>query len=117
MPVEPEELVFRHPDGRGLSTGAMKTLLRRMGYEAERASVHGFRSTFKDWSEECTSFPDTLSEEALAHQVGSEVRRAYRRGDALLKRRKLMDAWGDFCGASVTQPFSLDRARQARELG
>ena len=97
MPADPEALVFRHPDGRGLSTGAMKTLLRRMGYEAVRASVHGFRSTFKDWSEECTSFPDTLSEEALAHQVGSEVRRAYRRGDALLKRRKLMEAWAGYC--------------------
>ena len=98
MVNDPEGLVFRSPSGGGLSTGAMKALLRRMGYAAERASVHGFRSTFKDWASEATSFADVLSEEALAHVVGSETRRAYRRGDALERRRKLMEAWAGYCG-------------------
>ncbi len=84
---------------RHLSNMAMLNLLNRMGYGAY--TVHGFRSTFKDWASERTSFPDELSEEALAHRVGSKVRRAYRRGDALEKRRQLMQAWADFCGAAV----------------
>lgn len=97
MPDDPEGYVFAGPDGEPLSTAAMKAVLRRMGIPAAKASVHGFRSTFKDWASECTSFPDTLSEEALAHRVGSEVRRAYRRGDALERRRKMMEAWAGYC--------------------
>ena len=79
--------------GEPLSNMTMDKVLRSMKLDV---TVHGFRSTFKDWAEDCTSFPDTLSEEALAHVVGSETRRAYRRGDALEKRRKLMEAWAAF---------------------
>lgn len=61
------------------------------------ATPHGFRSSFRDWAGDCTSFPRELIEEALAHQVGNAVERAYRRSDALAKRRKLMDAWGAYC--------------------
>lgn len=79
-----------------LSNMAMETVLRRMGEET--VTVHGFRSTFKDWSSNETDFADELSEEALAHIVGSKVRRAYRRGEALERRRKLMEAWAGFVG-------------------
>lgn len=59
-------------------------------------TVHGFRSAFRDWAGERTHFPREVAEAALAHLVGDAVERAYRRGDALEKRRKLMDAWASF---------------------
>ena len=60
-------------------------------------TVHGFRSSFRDWCGDETSFPREIAEAALAHKVGNEVERAYRRADALEKRRKLMQAWSDYC--------------------
>jgi integrase len=59
-------------------------------------TVHGFRSAFRDWAGERTHFPREVAEAALAHLVGDAVERAYRRGDALEKRRELMDAWAVF---------------------
>lgn len=84
--------------GRPLSGLAMEMLLRRM--KAKEATVHGFRSSFRDWAGEATAFPREVAEAALAHQVGDETERAYRRGDALEKRRKLMDAWGAYCASA-----------------
>ena len=65
---------------------------------SDGASIHGFRSSFKDWATETTSFPNELSEAALAHVTGDKTERAYRRGDALDRRRELMMAWAAFCG-------------------
>jgi integrase len=75
---------------------AMDMLLRRM--KAGDVTVHGFRSSFRDWAGELTGFPREVAEAALAHAVGDETEQAYRRGDALGKRRKLMDAWASYCG-------------------
>jgi integrase len=61
-------------------------------------TVHGFRSTFRDWAGETTSFPNHVVEMALAHTIGNAVEAAYRRGDLLDKRRELMAAWGTYCG-------------------
>jgi integrase len=61
-------------------------------------TVHGFRSTFRDWAAECTDFPDYVVEMALAHSVSSKVEAAYRRGDLFAKRAELMNAWAAFCG-------------------
>ena len=72
-------------------------VLRRM--QVKDATVHGFRSAFRDWAAEETSFPREVAEAALAHVVGDATERAYRRGDALEKRRQLMMAWEDFCHA------------------
>ena len=80
---------------RPLSETAMSNLLGRLGVDTY--TVHGFRSAFRDWVEEQTSFPGTLAEAALAHVVGDETERAYRRGDVLDKRRKLMTAWAEYC--------------------
>jgi integrase len=74
---------------------ALSMLMRKSG--AGEATPHGFRSSFKDWASDCTTFPDEVSEEALAHAVGSAVRQAYRRGQAMEKRRALMMAWSDYC--------------------
>jgi integrase len=82
--------------GRPLSDTVMFRLLHSMGFGAY--TVHGFRSTFRDWVAEETDFQREVAEAALAHIVGDETERAYRRGDALEKRRKLMDAWAAFCG-------------------
>jgi len=79
--------------GRPLSVMALEMVLRRMKIDV---TVHGFRSAFRDWVGERTYFPREVAEAALAHLVGDAVERAYRRGDALEKRRKLMDAWANF---------------------
>lgn len=81
--------------GKPLSGMAMEMLLRRM--KIDDATVHGFRSSFRDWVSEETNFPREIAEAALAHVVGDETERAYRRGDALEKRRVLMEAWAGHC--------------------
>jgi integrase len=80
-----------------LSNMAMLMLLRRMGHDG--LTVHGFRSSFRDWCGDATSFPREIAEHALAHQVGDYTEQAYRLATALAKRRKLMDAWGRYCTA------------------
>lgn len=95
--------VFVFPGGKhesALSNMAMTSLLRRMGYD-ERTTVHGLRSTFRDWAAERTNFPSEVVEMALAHAVGDKVEAAYRRGNLFDKRRRLMDAWASFCGCPV----------------
>jgi integrase len=79
-----------------LSSGAMDVLLERMGYA--HVTVHGFRSTFKDWAAEQTNTPNEVSEAALAHQIKDETEAAYRRGALLKKRTTLMNAWARYCG-------------------
>jgi integrase len=89
---------FIFPNARGnqpLSEMALEMLMRRLN--AKPATVHGFRSAFRDWAGEATNFPRELAEQALAHQVGDATELAYRRGDALERRRALMDAWSAFC--------------------
>src|SRR5262249_24596924 len=60
-------------------------------------TVHGFRSTFRDWASECSDVPDRVVEAALAHVVGDAPEAAYRRGDLFERRRQLMDAWARYC--------------------
>jgi integrase len=80
---------------RPLSPMAFAMLMRRMKFG--QYTAHGFRSAFRDWAGDETSFPRELAEAALAHRVGDETERAYRRSDALDRRRKLMEAWTDYC--------------------
>ena len=86
--------------GHPLSEMACGMVLRRMNHS--HVTVHGFRSTFRDWCGEETNFPRDVAEAALAHVVGSSVERAYRRKDALEKRRTLMEAWADYCEPAAT---------------
>ena len=74
---------------------AMEMVLRRM--KIEDATVHGFRSSFRDWAGNVSSFPREVVETALAHVIGDKAEQAYRRSDALDKRRKLMEAWAGYC--------------------
>lgn len=86
--------VFSAPSGGQLSDMTLSAVLRRMKVAAV---PHGFRSTFKDWAAEQTSFPGELAEVALAHTIKNKVEAAYRRGDMVQKRRQLMEAWARYC--------------------
>ncbi|MGF6261588.1 integrase [Paraburkholderia youngii] len=77
---------------------AMLTLLKRMSRFG--ITVHGFRSTFRDWVAESTEYPDSLAEEALAHTIASQTVAAYRRHDQLERRRPMMEKWGAYCASA-----------------
>ena len=83
-----------------ISNMTLATALATAG--AGAFTVHGMRSTFRDWVGEETSYPETLAEQALAHIVGDATERAYRRGDALAKRKKLMEAWATYIEPKAT---------------
>jgi integrase len=86
---------------RPLSVMALEMVLRRMlRRDARHVTVHGFRSAFRDWSGNETHFPREVAEHALAHVIGDKAEQAYRRSDALEKRRALMDAWAAYCDPS-----------------
>jgi integrase len=89
---------------------ALLVLLGRM--KRSDLTVHGFRSTFRDWAAERTSFPREVAEAALAHLLGDKTEAAYQRGDMLEKRRRLMDAWAEFCAkrAPASTVVSLRQA-------
>jgi integrase len=78
-----------------LSGMAMEMMLRRM--KIDDATVHGFRSAFRDWAAERTNFTNEVCEAALAHVIKIKAEAAYRRGDLFDKRRKLMEAWAAYC--------------------
>jgi integrase len=82
--------------GEPLSNMALLMLLRRIG--RNDLTAHGFRSTFRDWVAERTSFQREVAEAALAHALGNKTEAAYERGDKFDKRRRLMEAWAAFCG-------------------
>jgi integrase len=95
LPVDGDWLFPGLKPDRPISAGTMDAALSRLGVD-KIATVHGFRSSFKDWATETTDFPDSLSEAALAHITGDKAERAYRRGDVLIRRRALMQAWADY---------------------
>lgn len=96
--AENDWIVFQAPRGGQMSDMALSQLLKRMS--RPDITVHGFRSTFRDWAGEATQFGREEVEMALAHTIESAVERAYRRGRALEKRRDLMTAWADYCGTA-----------------
>lgn len=88
-----------------LSNMSMLMLLRRMGVEG--VTVHGFRSTFRDWASDIANAPREVAEMSLSHRVGSEVERAYARSDLLEKRRVLMQQWSEYAVGSATKVQKL----------
>jgi integrase len=99
--LQPDDHLFwgKSPD-RPLSNMAMSMLLRRM---VPNVTVHGFRSSFRDWSAEVSAFSHEVCEMALAHTIPNRAEAAYRRGDLLDKRRELMEAWALFCVSSMRE--------------
>lgn len=90
------KFAFPSPSGRMLSDMALSAVTRRMGVEAV---PHGFRSTFRDWAAERTNYPRDVAEMALAHTIGDKVEAAYRRGELLAKRTRMMADWAKFIEA------------------
>ena len=102
------EFVFPAPRGGQLSDAGMSALIKRMGVDA---TPHGFRSTFRDWAAERTSTPHHVCEMALAHTIKNEAEAAYRRGDLLAKRAKLMQDWAKF----INQPVATGDVTPIRQ--
>lgn len=97
--------------GAALGNMAMPDVLEQMGQSD--VTVHGFRSTFRDWAAEATAHPNHVVEQALAHTIGNAVEAAYRRGDLFEKRRQLMNDWAQFCGRPTAGAvFRLRREAQ-----
>ena len=98
--------------GYSVSNTAMLQLMRGMGYgvhgERGRYVPHGFRSSFRDWSGEVSSFPRDVAEMALAHVIENKVEAAYRRGDLFAKRRKMMQEWADYVGKPQAEVIPFD---------
>lgn len=108
-PGKADDLVFRGArTGQALSLMAFEMLLRRMKVAV---TTHGFRSSFRDWAGDMTHHPREIAEAALGHVIGSDAERAYRRGDALQRRRVLMQDWAAYCaGDSSKLALRLHRA-------
>jgi integrase len=101
--------VFPGTKGGGLGESAFRKLLASLGHDV---TVHGFRSSFRDWAGEATNFPREVCEAALAHATGDRVEQAYRRGDALEKRRRLMEAWASYCSRPATAGATVTSLRR-----
>ena len=103
-----EQFVFPGPSDFGpLSNMSLLMLLRRMGQDG--ITAHGMRSAFRDWAAECTHFASEVCEMALAHVIDNATEAAYRRGDLFEKRRKLMEAWAQYCDAKTSKVIPLRR--------
>jgi integrase len=112
LPREGHYLFAGVKSGKPFGPVALIQQLHRMGRDV---TVHGFRSAFTDWAHEQTAFPKVVIDQALAHAVGDKVEAAYRRGELLDKRRKLMEAWATYCAskpvAGDNKVVSLRKAR------
>lgn len=104
-------LIFPNTQGRKLSDATLAAVLKRMKLH-DKATVHGFRSTFRDWAAERTSTPHHVAEMALAHTIKNHAEAAYRRGDLLAKRAKLMQQWADFLATAPAQTENVTAIRQ-----
>ena len=98
-------------EGKPMSPESMSHMVKRLEPDL---TVHGFRSSFRDWASERTNYPREVCEMALAHAVGDKVEAAYRRGDLFDKRRRLMAEWAKFCATVKTEAKVLPmRKRKA----
>jgi integrase len=114
-----DEFVFPGLKGKHhVSANAIDDLIDRMGFD-HLTTTHGLRPTFRDWVGDETGYPREVAEAALAHAVGDEAEQAYRRGDALERRRGLMEAWAAYCtgmtGGGSTALWSWDEASPVNE--
>jgi integrase len=92
--IQGDDRVFVGGAGGALGSGAMAAVLKQLN---PAITIHGCRSSFRDWASEQTAFPEVVAEMALAHAPGSSVEKGYRRTDLFDKRRALMNAWAVFC--------------------
>jgi integrase len=97
--------------GQPLSTSVLRKALARIRADV---TVHGFRSTFRDWAAERTAFSFAALEKALAHTIGSKSSRSYARSDLLAERAKLMEKWSAFCGSAPVETADVLPMRKVR---
>ena len=103
LPRDGDAVFAGRSNGRFINQDAMADVLAKLrpGF-----TVHGFRSTFRDWAAETTGYPSHVVEMALAHAISNGVEAAYRRGDLFDKRRRLMTHWAEYCAAqSSSRPY------------
>lgn len=109
---EEADFVFPGREGEGLSNMACLKLLERM--ERDDITVHGFRSTFRDWAGERTNFARDVIEKCLAHTIAGKVEAAYQRGDLFEKRRRVMEAWNQFCEKPAGEKAAVHNIEERR---
>ena len=109
---QPAALVFPGQTRRPMGPESLEMLRRRMG--TGEYTTHGFRSSFRDWAGEETDAPREVAEGCLAHETGNAVERAYRRGDALAKRRELLEGWASYCCNLESQSSASKTGPQRR---
>jgi integrase len=114
MPKPHRGPIFRGGNGKSLSNMAMLEMLRGM---RPGLTVHGFRSTFRDWASERTNFPNHVAEKALAHKVADKVEAAYRRGELFPKRAQMMKQWAAFLAKSTKTADVPDFAEERAKRG
>ena len=107
--LDPESNYLFSRNGKPLSNMAMLMMVRRM---KSGLTVHGFRSTFRDWVSEETDHSPEVAEMALAHTIGNKVEKAYRRGNLLERRRRLMQDWEDYCLSAVAAQSTSNTAQE-----
>jgi len=95
-----DKIIFKAPRGGMLSDMTLGAVLKRMGVAV---TVHGFRSTFRDWAGETTTHSREVIEHALAHKIADKAEAAYARGTLFNKRQSLMDAWSEYCNSPLPQ--------------
>lgn len=100
-------LIFPSPRGRPLSDMTLSKLVKELGFDAD---VHGFRTSFRTWAQECTDVPREVAEAALAHAAGDAVERAYARSDLFEKRRAMMRDWAAFIARTGVAPVAMSAA-------
>ncbi len=99
--MDPDSIYLFSRNGKRLSNMAMPMMLRRLGIDA---TVHGFRSSFRDWVSEETNHPSEVAEMALAHAISNKVEAAYRRKDLLERRRLLLNDWEQYLNGKEANP-------------
>ena len=110
LPRESDWVFIGSRTSRSFERHAMRDTLKAMGVAA---TVHGFRSSFRDWASEQTAYPREVCEMALAHAIPGKVEKAYRRGDLLEKRARLMADWSRFCASPVAERADVVPLRSA----
>ena len=104
------EHIFPGRAGEGMGETTLRKVLKRVDFSI---TVHGFRSTFRDWAAETTAYPNHVVEQALAHAIGNGVEAAYRRGDVFEKRRRLMQDWSDYCSRPLIESAEVVALRKS----
>jgi integrase len=110
--TKPDGLLF--PGGRATSTLSDVALSKALHSAAPGYTVHGLRSSFRDWVGENTSFPRELAEASLAHKIKDKAEAAYARGEAVEKRRVLMEAWADYCAGRSAKADNVVQMHQTK---